>query len=124
MTSSFRSIIFIVSSLALCLAITGSCFAGTRCDPGQLIEVRSLGKLPDAIRALLPRATRGLDGIADRGGQFNATDVIDESQPMRRFTPAAVGTTCAVIAVEHGGFVPGFDVAEYRLTAAGWQLGG
>lgn len=50
------------------------------------------------------------------------TDVIDDSLPMHRFTLAAVGSNCALIAIEHGGFVHGFDVAEYGLTTVGWRL--
>jgi hypothetical protein len=60
-------------------------------------------------------------GIADRGDRFNVTDVVDPTLPMRRFTLAAVGTTCAIIAVEHGGRGHGFELTEFHLTDAGWH---
>jgi hypothetical protein len=62
-----------------------------------------------------------MDGIADRGGRFNVTDVAVHDWPMRRFVLAAVGTSCAVVAVEYGGRAHGFELTEYRLTAEGWK---
>lgn len=112
----------VASLLALCMGVATPCLAESGCDAAHLIEVRSLGTLPTAIRHLLPSATHGLDGIADRGGHFNVTDVVDHDLPMRRFSLAAVATTCAVIAAEYGGVAHGFEITEYRLTAAGWRL--
>lgn len=123
MTGRLHSFIFVVSLLALGAGTAAPSSAKDGCDATRLTEVRSLGKLPSAIRHLLPSATRGLHGIADRGGDFNVTDVVrDDTLPMRRFTLAAVGSTCALIAVEYGGIAHGFEVAEYGLTTAGWQL--
>jgi hypothetical protein len=95
-----------------------------RCPGVALTEIRSLEKLPNQIRRLLPSATRGVDGIADRGDPFNVTDVVAHDLPMRRFTLAAVGATCAVIAVEYGGRAHGFELTEYRLTDAVWHTVG
>jgi hypothetical protein len=92
-----------------------------RCSGVAVTEVRSLDKLPNPLRRLLPNSTSGLNGIADRGDRFNATDVVDDDLPMRRFSLAAVGTTCAVIAVEYGGRAHGFELTEYRLTGTGWN---
>jgi hypothetical protein len=92
-----------------------------RCQDAKLTEVRSLAELPDGLRRLLPSATTGLDGIADRGGRFNPTDVVSQEVPMRRFTLAAVGSTCAVVAVERGGRGHYFELTEYRLNDATWK---
>lgn len=122
MTGRFRSFTFVFAILALGAGIAAPSSAKNACDTTQLTGVRSLGNLPGPIRRLLPSATRGQSGIADRGGNFNVTDVIDPSLPMRRFTLAGVGSTCALIAIEYGGFVHGFEVAEYGLTTVGWRL--
>lgn len=96
-------------------------FAAERCSAAAVTEVRSLEALPSQLRHLFPSATRGVDGIADRGGRFNVTDVIDHDWPTRRFVLAAVGTSCAVVAVEYGGRTHGFEMTEYRLTGEGWK---
>jgi hypothetical protein len=101
---------------------SGASFSGERCHGVSMSEVRSLGKLPSDLRKQLPRSEAGLDGIADRDGRFNATDVVTPNVPTRRFTLAAVGATCAVIAVERGGIARWFEVTEYRLSGATWNL--
>ncbi len=96
-------------------------YAEDRCSGAAVSEVRSLEALPNQLRHLFPSATSGLDDIADRGGRFNVTDVTDHDWPMRRFVLAAVGTSCAVVAVEYGGRAHGFELTEYRLTGGGWK---
>jgi hypothetical protein len=61
-----------------------------------------------------------LKGIADSDARFNVIDVIDPSLPMQKFLLAAVGETCAVIAVVHGGFVEFTTLTEYRWGDSGW----
>jgi hypothetical protein len=97
--------------------------AEDRCSGAAVTEVRSLDELPKQLRHLLPSSTTGVDGIADRDGRFNATDVIVHDWPMRRFVLAAVGTSCAVIAVEYGGRAHGYELTEYRLATDGWKAG-
>jgi hypothetical protein len=97
--------------------------AEDRCSGAAVTEVRSLDALPIQLRHLFPNSTTGVGGIADRGGRFNATDVIVHDLPMRRFVLAAVGTACAVVAVEYGGRSHGFELTEYRLAADGWKAG-
>ena len=98
-------------------------YAEDRCSGAAVTEVRSLEALPNQLRHLFPSSTIGVDGIADRGGRFNATDVIAHDWPMRRFVIAAVGTSCAVVAIEYGGRAHGFELREYRLTGEGWKAG-
>ena len=111
----------VLFSLAVALAAAPS-YANDRCHGVALTEARSLADLPKALRQLLPSAEWGLNGIADRGGRFNVTDAVDHNLPMLRFTLAAVGSTCAVIALEYGGFIHRFELTEYSLTTAGWTL--
>jgi hypothetical protein len=94
--------------------------ADERCSGKSVTEVLTLQKLPRQLRQLLPATTNAIAGIADRGGHFNATDAVYHAWPMQRFSLAAVGTTCAVIAIEHGGRAHNFVVTEYRLTDAAW----
>jgi hypothetical protein len=96
-------------------------YAEDRCSGGAVTEVRSLEALPDQLRHLFPSATSGVDGIADRSGRFNATDVIVHDWPMRRFVLAAVGTSCAIVAVEYGGRAHRVELTEYRLTGGEWK---
>ncbi|MGP0056362.1 MAG: hypothetical protein ACLPQI_12480 [Steroidobacteraceae bacterium] len=97
-------------------------YAEDRCSGAAAVtEVRSLEALPNHLRHLFPSATSGVDGIADRGGRFIVTDVIDHDWPMRRFVLAAVGASCAVVAVEYGGRAHGFELTEYRLTGGEWK---
>jgi hypothetical protein len=98
-------------------------YAEDRCNGASVTEVRSLEALPNQLRHLLPSSTSGVDGMADRGGRFNATDVIVHDWPMRRFVLAAVGASCAVVAVEYGGRAHGFELTEYLLTGEGWRAG-
>jgi hypothetical protein len=97
--------------------------AEDRCSGAAVTEARSLDALPKQLRHLFPSSTTGVDGIADRGGRFNATDVIVRDWPMRRFVLAAVGTTCAVVAIEYGGRAHGYELTEYRLATDGWKAG-
>jgi hypothetical protein len=93
-----------------------------RCVGATLNEATSLAALPDGVRRLLASMGNGFDGIADKGGRFNATDVVDHNVPMRRFILAAVGATCAVVAIEHGGLAHNFEVREYQVVGSAWQL--
>jgi len=110
--------------VALIAAVgAAKCYGQDQCSGSDLVEVRSLAALPTGIRQLLPRGT-GHDGIADRGGRFNVTDALTRETaalPMRRFTLAAVGATCAVVAIEYGGIAHGFGTREYRLIGEVWR---
>jgi hypothetical protein len=92
-----------------------------RCSGAAVTEARSLEALPNQLRQLFPSATSGMDGIADRGGRFNVTDVIDHDWPMRRFVLSAVGISCAVVVVEYGGRAHRFELTEYRLSDGAWK---
>jgi hypothetical protein len=93
-----------------------------RCSVQGASEIVSLSGLPAALRTLLPRPERGMDGIADRGSRFNATDVRGNALPSRRFALAAVFGDCAVIAIEYGGIARVFEITEYHLIQGRWNV--
>lgn len=94
------------------------------CAGETVAEAHSLKRLPDRLREQLPKS-HGLDGLADRGEGFNPTDVVNSALPMQRFVLAAVGRSCAVLAVQFGGIVNGFKLSEYHLSDLGsWQAVG
>jgi hypothetical protein len=68
-----------------------------------LSEVRTLRELPSGIQAVLGVGTPGLDGIADRNGKYNPTDVVDTGLPMRRLLVAGLDANTTLVAIEHGG---------------------
>jgi hypothetical protein len=90
------------------------------CSDRTLSEVRSIAGLPHEVQILLGSERRGAEGIADRMERFNATDVIKDGLPMRRFTIAGVSSDCIVVGVEHGG--RGYNVERwvYRRDSAAW----
>ena len=67
-------------------------------------EVRTIKSLPLAIQSELGVGRPGLEGIADRGGRFNETDVVDGRFPRRRFAVAGLSSEEALVAVERGGY--------------------
>lgn len=69
----------------------------------HLNEVRNLESLPKTVQDALSVEATGLMGIADRGGRFNVTDVVNPKLPMRRFLLAGVDGDSALVAIEHGG---------------------
>ncbi len=60
------------------------------CVGKPLTEAHSLEILPAQLNSLLGRDRSGLEGIADRTGKFNVTDVVDNKLPMRRFVLAGL----------------------------------
>lgn len=89
-----------------------------------LSEVRTLRELPPGIQAVLGVGTPGLNGIADRNGKYNATDVVDSSLPMRRFLVAGVDASTTLVAIEHGGRGWRVEVTLFKNTTVerSWTL--
>jgi hypothetical protein len=95
----------ILATLSVAVAACGSGRGPTTVEwRGQVFrEVRTLVDLPPAIRSGLGGNGSGLDAIADRGGCFNATDVVHDSCPMRRFVVAGTDGEAWLVALEQGG---------------------
>lgn len=104
-----------------CTILCATCCAGSPCSGVALTEVRSLTQLSPTLRQVLPKQADGLDGIVDRGANFNSGDALVANLPRQRFGIAAVSATCAIIAVEHGGIGLHTTMTEYHFTAAGWR---
>jgi len=83
----------------------------------RLREVTSLAGLPTAIRQMLGADEPGLEGIADRGKPFNATDVIVEPGPMRRFITAGQDGGLWLVALEQGGIGYSVQILEFSNGA-------
>lgn len=94
--------------------------AGGQMEQGGWTEARSLRELPAGIQALLGVGL-GLAGIADRGGDFNETDAIDDSMPRRRFVLGVVNGGTAMVALEQGGRVYSVRAVEFRQAGATWD---
>jgi len=73
------------------------------------------------VNALLGRDRAGLDGIADRDGKFNVTDVVDSKLPMRRFVLAGFNRRCALVAIERGGRGHRFEVLAFERADGKWR---
>jgi len=92
------------------------------CAGKPLVEAHSLEILPSQLNSLLGRDRSGLEGIADRNGKFNVTDVVDNKLPMRRFVLAGLSASCAVVAVERGGRAHTYEVVMFERTDAKWRV--
>jgi hypothetical protein len=106
-----------VASTILCAASS----ANSPCSGVALTEARSLTQLSPTLRQVLPKNADGLDGVVDRGANFNSGDALVANLPRQRFALAAVSATCAIIAVEHGGIGFHTILTEYHFTLAGWR---
>lgn len=73
-------------------------------------EVASLHDLPAPILDTLGAHKPGLEGIADRGQPFNATDVIEHPWPFRRFVIAGHDGNAWLVAYEQGGYAHAWRV--------------
>ena len=92
------------------------------CAGKPLTEAHSLEILPAQLNSLLGRDRSGLEGIADRNGKFNVTDVVDNKLPMRRFVLAGLSASCAIVAVERGGRAHTYEVVAFEHINARWRV--
>jgi hypothetical protein len=83
-------------------------------------EARSLRELPAGIQVLLGVGL-GLAGIADRGGDFIETDIVDDNMPRRRFVLGIVNGGTALVALEQGGRVYSVRVVEFKQAGTTWD---
>ena len=92
------------------------------CGGAPLTEARSLEKLPSQLSSLLGRGRPGVDGLADRDGNFNVTDVVDDKLPMRRFVLGGFNDNCALVAIERGGRGHWFELLTLMHTSGKWHV--
>lgn len=80
-------------------------------------EASSFGALPRQVAAELARFFGPAGGLADAGGAFNSTDVVeDRGVPQRRFVRAYLVRDVWLIWYEHGGI--GHHLHTLALTKA------
>jgi hypothetical protein len=91
------------------------------CASAPFAEARSLAQLPHEVSVALGAERKGLDGIADREGKFNRTDVANTELPMRRFSLGAVAPNCVLAAVEHGGVAYYVELLAFERTRNAWR---
>ena len=81
-----------------------------------LTEGRTLASLPKEVK---DAASSG-GSIADRGENFNATDVVDGKSPMRRFIVAGIDESSVLVALEHGGRGYSIEAFEFVNMEGKW----
>ena len=129
---------FVSATLVVISAIVvGALSAAAATEPGEtgvrwaghdIREVDSVYALPPALQSVLGVNKSGLKAIADRGENYNPTDVIYPNLPTRRFLVAGVDGASALVAVERGGFIEWLDVLlfsdinEKPTVKQAWRL--
>lgn len=91
----------------LLLAASGSVFAvpSEAAKPAANVcrKVESLAGLPPQVQALLGVRRHGFMGIADRGQDFNATDMLSGDMPSRRLRRACMSGGQVIVMLDLGG---------------------
>ncbi|MBI3716064.1 MAG: hypothetical protein HY255_08740 [Betaproteobacteria bacterium] len=93
-------------------------------DGAMLAEIRSLAALPESVSELLGRNRTMFLSIADRNEKFNATDVVYQDRPMRRFALAGRNANCLLVAIERGGFAYWIELLKFEKTGETWRQTG
>src|ERR1700740_1645057 len=91
---------FVLVVVATCVTAADT---APRIDPRSLVEVRTLAALPKDVSSALGWQKAVTQGIADVREKFNATDVVDNRLPMRRFLVGGASSNSVLVAYEQGG---------------------
>jgi hypothetical protein len=86
-------------------------------------EAQSLRELPAGVQVLLGVGLSPRDGgIADRGENFNVSDIWwDNMPPTRRFVLGLVSGDKALVALEQGGRAHQYKAVEFRQSGTTWE---
>jgi hypothetical protein len=117
----FASIV-VAAGLAIgCCALTDQAIADRL--QSDWTEAQSLRELPAGVQVLLGVGLSPRDGgIADRGENFNASDVWwDNMPPKRRFVLGLVSGDKALVALEQGGRAHQYKAVEFRQSGTTWE---
>ena len=98
--------------IGLIAAVSLSAFASS--------TYRQIDRLADVPAPLASAVAKLVDQpIAERGGAWNATDVVGpgENVPLRRFMLAAVSKSRALVVYEHGGIARHQHLLAFELPA-------
>lgn len=83
-------------------------------------RVNTLAGLPSEVSAYLIDHT----GLADQGGDYNDSCVLDPYRPSTRFVLGAVSAGEVIAAIEHGGRGRGVNTWSFRLENNHWKPAG
>lgn len=92
--------------------------AGSSCEQRTCQEIRTLKELPEQVLSFVLNHPH--TPLADRGGKFNVTDVVDETLPMRRFVVAGMTRERLAIEIECGGRSHYFQTLQFRRVNNQW----
>jgi hypothetical protein len=109
----FASILTLVLSIIPAVTI-----AGNSCEQRTCREIRTLKELPNEVLSFVLNHPHGL--LADRGGAFNITDLIDPSLPMRRFVVAGMMRDRLAVEIERGGRSHYFQTLHFQRVDNLW----
>ena len=111
--------------LVLAFGASGLVWASATCAAPQEAttapawsRINTLAGLPAEVSAYLVEHT----GLADQGGDYNSSCVVDVSKPSTRFVLGAVNSDEAIVAVEHGGRGPGINTWLFRRENSQWKF--
>lgn len=105
--------------LTLCaagLALAGPASAAPDSAPVWSLAT-SLAGLPPGVSAYLTENT----GLADQGGAYNDSCVVNPDIPSTRFVIAALSEGVTIVAIEHGGRGHGINTWAFRQENNQWK---
>ena len=105
--------------LTLCvagLALAGPASAASDSAPVWAMAT-SLAGLPPEVSTYLTENT----GLADQGGAYNDSCVVNPYIPSTRFVIAAISEGVTIVAIEHGGRGHGINTWAFRQENNQWK---
>ena len=98
------------------LALVGTAIAAPQNAPVWAMAT-SLAGLPAEVSSYLTENT----GLADQGGAYNDSCVVNPYMPSTRFVIAAISEGVAIVAIEHGGRGHGINTWAFRQENNQWK---
>jgi len=109
-------------SVTLCVAAEPEILACKRESGSPMLgAIRSLAGLPEPVQHMLGHGRAPFRSIADRTEEFNATDVVVNELPMRRFALAGRTANCLLVAVEQGGYAYWIELLKFERYGESWR---
>lgn len=109
----------------LLLAASGSVFAvpSEAAKPAASVcrKVESLAGLPPQVQAPLGVGRHGFMGIADRGQDFNSTDMLSGDMPSRRLRRACMGGGQVIVVLDLGGIAMHGELKTFAKKNGTWS---
>lgn len=106
----------LLASSVAAVALSGAASAAPDSAPVWSMAT-SLAGLPPEVSAYLTENT----GLADQGGAYNDSCVVNPSIPSTRFVIAAISEGVTIVAIEHGGRGHGINTWAFRQENNQWK---